>query len=648
MKLYKAFIRTASIAAIASAVLSCDFLNVVPNDVPTLDHAFEDESQAEKYLYTCYSYLPPYMDITKDPAVMGSGEFLSYESGAAAVSRYTMGLITGGQNVSNPIVNNWESDSWYESPYKGIRVCNTFLEKIDEPYDLDIMTKTRWIAEAKFLKAYYNYYLIRMYGPIVISDKNHDISATPDEVREYRTPLDSCVNYVCRLLDEAAADLPLTIEKETEELGRATKPIALAVKAKLLVLAASPLFNGNPLYVNIKDGLGRNLFPQAEDPAKWQRAADAVKEAIICAEEAGHGLYHLTSHTYTINTEIEKQLEIRNKIWDAWNIETIWGYTKTSTFNLQCNAMPRLTSDALKSSYVKGSTLAPTEFVANLFYTENGVPMEEDKTFDYEKRFDLRPATASEKWKVSTREDSATEEPFVTVKMHYNREPRFYATLGFDGALWWGNGKYDVNQYNDLYYISGKYTQLQGQTWTTLYSITGYSARKLINPRTTFNENYFTTEPAPFPIIRMSDLYLLYAECLNEVSGPVNEVFSYIDAVRERAGLDGVKNSWLNYSTNAAKFETKDGMREIIHQERMIELALEGQTMWDIRRWMKGTKYWNGNTYCWNVNEKMPATYYQRINIMSAYKKFAQKDYLWPISQSQRSINPNLVQNYGW
>ncbi len=636
-------------ALLSLCATSCDFLNIVPDDVPTIDHAFQDMAQAEKYLYTCYSYLQPYMNPTKDPAIMGSGEFLSYTSGNGAISLYNNGLITGSQNISSPICNNWESDSWYSSPYEGIRVCNTFLEKIDEPFDLDFINKTRWVAEVKFLKAYYHFYLIRMYGPIVICDKNHEINADPDEIREYRVPLDSCINYCVNLLDEATVDLPIRIENEADELGRATKAIAKAVKAKLLVMAASPLFNGNANYAEIADERGVKLFPAAgEDPKKWARAATACEEAIVAAEEAGHTLYTLGTHAFQLNAELEQQLEIRNKIWDEWNTETIWGYTKTSTFELQYNAIPRLHADALKNPYVKGGALAPTHFVADLYYTENGVPMDEDKNFDYANRYELRAATEEEKWKVSTSVDGATGEPFITAKQHFNREPRFYASIGFDGALWWGNGKTDISKYDELYKISGKFSQLQGQTWASLYSVTGYFAKKLVDPETTFNTSGFTTDPAPFPIIRMSDLYLLYAEVLNEIGGPTAQVYQLIDAVREKAGLKGVQESWRDYSTNPAKPESKTGLREIIHRERMIELAMEGQSMWDIRRWMEGTKYWNGKVETWNINGKQPENYYSKIVVTTAFQKFSQRDYLWPISQNQMSINPKLVQNYGW
>ncbi len=649
MKIYNHLKTACLVSCFAAGMFSCDYLNVVPDDIPTIDHAFEDMAQAEKYLYTCYSYLLPYMDSAKDPALMGSGEFLSYASGHGAISLYNLGLITGGQNTSAPICNNWETDSWYNSPYQGITVCNTFLERIDEPFDLDILSKTRWIAEVKFLKAYYHYLLIRLYGPVVIRDKNHPIDSSPDQIREYRSPLDDCVQYVSDLLDEATKDLPLRIENETEELGRATKPIAQAVKAKLWILAASPLFNGNSNYANIVDDRGVKLFPSAgKDMTKWEKALKACEEAVSTSESAGNALYTLGSHSYILNEELNHQLEIRNKIWDRWNRETVWGYTRTGTYYLQADVIPRLTTDALKNSYVRGGSLAPTHFVADLYYTENGVPMDEDKTFDYAHRYDLREAREEEMWKVSTTTDPSTGKPFVTAQVHFNREPRFYASLGFDGALWWGNGKTDISRYDELYKIAGKFSQLQGQTWNSLYSVTGYFAKKLVAPATTFNTTDFLAEAAPFPIIRLSDLYLLYAEALNEVNGPTPQVHALVNAVRAKAGLKTVEEAWRQYSTNPAKPQSQDGMKEIIRRERMIELAMEGQTMWDIRRWMEGTKYWNGKVETWNVNGKSPEAYYVKKVLTSAFNTFSQRDYLWPISQNQLAINPKLIQNYGW
>ena len=119
--------------------------------------------------------------------------------------------------------------------------------------------KVRWVAEANFLKAYYHYWLIRMYGPIPIEDVALPVDATETQVREKQQTVDSCFNYVVSTLDKAIPDLPATIENAAGEAGRITSTIALAVKAEALATEASPLFNGNPDYASFKGKDGKNL-----------------------------------------------------------------------------------------------------------------------------------------------------------------------------------------------------------------------------------------------------------------------------------------------------------------------------------------------------------------------------------------------------
>src|SRR5690606_5025121 len=103
----------------------------------------------------------------------------------------------------------------------------------------------------------------------------------------------------------------------------------------------------------------------------------------------------------------------------------------------------------------------------------------------------------------------------------------------------------------------------------------------------------YSPHPYHFPLLRLSDLYLLYSEALNEVKAqPDAEVYEWIDQVREKAGLDGVVQSWQNASTYPDAPRNKNEMREIIRHERLIELAFEGQRFWDVRRWKTAAQYW--------------------------------------------------------
>src|SRR5690606_22020547 len=144
----------------------------------------------------------------------------------------------------------------------------------------------------KFLKAYYHYYLIRMYGPVILIEQNNPVDVDIEQTKRKRATLDESFDYVISLMDDAIPDLPPVIENRTQEFGRITKFIAMAVKAEMLATAASPLFNGNPDYASFKDKDGRNLFPATYDVQKWEKAAQACKEAIEECELQGLHMYN--------------------------------------------------------------------------------------------------------------------------------------------------------------------------------------------------------------------------------------------------------------------------------------------------------------------------------------------------------------------
>jgi hypothetical protein len=116
--------------------------------------------------------------------------------------------------------------------------------------------------------------------------------------------------------------------------------------------------------------------------------------------------------------------------------------------------------------------------------------------------------------------------------------------------------------------------------------------------------------------------------------------------VRSRAGLPGVKKAWDDYSDTPGKYNTQLGMRQIIHRERLIELAFESQRFWDLRRWKEVSAEYAKGIYGFKITAFKPEDFYQKILI--AEQKFAQKDYFWPISTATIEQNPNLVQNIGW
>ena len=535
----------------------CDYLDIVPDNLPTLEMAFNNKSSAERFLFTCYSFVPEHGKIGTDPGMDVGDEVWYYSDNSADYSnKTTFWIAKGMQNSNEPLVDYWNGTQWGKAMFVGIRDCNVFIENIEKVPDLSAYDKETWKAEAKVLKAFYHFWMMRMYGPIPIIKENIPVSAGEDEVRVVRDKIDDIVTYIVSLIDESVEYLPLNIQNEAAEMGRITRPAAKAIKAKILAFAASPFFNGNLDYANFKNAEGEPFFNQVYDNEKWTKAADACLEAIQCAEEAGHGLYEFVNMSSTqLSDETILSLSNRCKVTERWNKELVWGCGQSGIRDLQVLCQPWLESNYSSDDRyhnARNGTFAPTLAVAETFYTKNGVPMDEDKNYDYSKRYTTQVATEADKYYI--------QPGYTTAKLHFDREPRFYATLGFDGSSWYGIGKMDDN---DMWYLQAKAKQASGKRGNTLYSITGYFAKKLVRYQNAMVPASIQIETYPFPIIRLADLYLLYAEALNEAKkeeGTVPEdCYTYIDKVRARAGLKGVKDSWRLYAHDVNKPNTYEG-----------------------------------------------------------------------------------------
>lgn len=616
----------------------CDnYLDVTPDNVATIDYSFRLRSTAERFLFTCYSYMPSHGSTSQNPALLAGDEL--WRPPTNTIPSWM--IARGNQRVVNPYVNAWQGSYGSKDMYEGIRQCNIFLENIGTVPDMTESEKRRWIAEVKFLKAYYHFWMARMYGPIVLIKENLPVSAGPDQVKIPRSSVDESFEYIVQLLDEAEPDLPESISDEVTELGRITKAISLAVKAKVLVTAASPLFNGNGDYQGFTNNDGTPLFNTTEDMGKWQRAADACKEAIDYCESVGHHLYRFEPlfSQYDLSDTTLVKMSIRNAVCEKWNPEIIWGNTNSIVGQgLQGSATPRGLDPARTGNTGTRGDLAPPLKIAELFYSNNGVPIREDKNWDYAGRHNLKIAGADDRFNL--------KQGYTTAKINFDREPRYYASLGFDGGIWYGQGRLN-DKSDDLFYVASKQGQPAAPINLSYYNTTGYWPKKLVHFQSIIGYgSSYTTENYPFPVIRLADLYLLYAEALNEVSGPDPEVFQYVDTVRARAGIPGVEEAWTKYSNNPEKFSTREGMREIIHHERSVELAFEGKRFWDLRRWKKAMNELNKPITGWDLFQKTAEAYYRERLIFN--QRFSTKDYLWPLNENTIQANSELVQNPGW
>lgn len=628
-----------------SAAVSCNYLDIVPDNVPTMEMTFQTRNSAEKMLYTCYNYVPSAASPWGNPGIGSSDEVWNCaEKTYYYTNESAFRIAKGLQNTNDPYLNYWSGGQGGTNLFVGIRDCNIFLDNVDKVPDMQQSEKERWKAEVKFIKAYLHIWLFQLYGPIPFVDKNIDVDASPEEVKAVREPVDDVVSKIVALLDEAieSGALPEYIRARDTEMGRVTKPAALAIKARLLTYAASPLYNGNTDFAGWKDAEGRNMINPEYDPHKWETARDACKEAIDAAITAGHELYTFDEPVKNISDTTRLELTLRHTLTKKFGDELIWGLGRRNTRDLLGITNAPLSTFHLsnKLSWVK-MMHNPTLEIVEEFYTNNGVPIDEDKEYDYEGRYDV----------INIPHDHAyyADTTARTARLHLFREPRFYAWVGFDNGKWFNM---EVPSDKSSYVLHCKSGELAGRSLDN-YSVTGFFAKKLVSYELVMTQSTNTGEQCShyaFPIIRLADLYLLYAECLNECKdSPDNEVYEYIQLVRNKAGLDketgGLVETWSKYSSDPNKPKTKEGMRDIIQRERMIELAFEGQRFYDLRRWKLAMDYCNRPVRGWSVTESDDSFYTPSY---IDFPTFTPKNYFWPIKLDDLYRNNKLQQSYLW
>ena len=374
---------------------SCnEFLDIVPDNLATIELAFNTRASAEKFLATCYSYVPEHAHVEQNFSLVAGDEIWYYAERDFYMNNETsLRLAKGMQNTTDPYCNYWEGRRGAYNMFVSIRDCNIFLDNLKDIPGLEMDEKNRWIAEVKTLKAFYHFWMLRLYGPIPIIDQNISVDAGTEEIYVERQPVDEVVDYIVELLDEAinSEDLPESIKFIYTEYGRLTLPAAKAIKAKVLMLAASPLFNGNDEYSNFVSDGGEQLVNPVYDPEKWVRAKDACLDAILAAETAGHDLYSFTDllPIGEISDVVRHELTLRATITDKFNKELIWGIGPNWTGDLQAWCQPRWTGDHAADFGQTKKSHAPTLNVVEDFYTVNGVPINEDKNWAYADRYDL-------------------------------------------------------------------------------------------------------------------------------------------------------------------------------------------------------------------------------------------------------------------
>lgn len=642
----------------AATMAGCNYLDIVPDNTVELSNLFETKEKAYNALADCYSYMPDIEGVHQSMALAGDEWIGRLDAGVAGVRSYTRGskLMRDWNNSTDPILGFWSGAGGAKDLYEGIRICNIFLNGLGDIPNMQEEERIDWMSQVKVLKAYYHFYLLRLYGPIIIADKNYEPYDDIDLIRQERKPVEECFQYILGLIDDVLYDEngnekeDLYNSRSEVFLGQIDRVVAKALKAKILLYRASPFFNGNSeFYSNFKNAAGEHYFPQTYDKEKWKEALDATEIAIEAAEAQGKKLYEFSGQVKFWDQDDWEKSEImkycynnRFSINDPWNSEVVWGYSNiyyTSSSSIAAASNLRGDPDNPNNAAFSFQWLGTSFSMSELYYTRNGVPVDEDKTFDYDHRLDI-----------TTIPDDTYHLGYMqpgekTVKLYLNREPRFYAWIAVDRCIW---RDYDTRVYPMM--RSGEWPGGRNSGSATDYYWTGIAVKKFVHPESR-GTSWQRVVSFPYPLIRLSDLYLMYAECYNEYYGPGQPVYDKINAVRARAGLlRPIEELWNDASIvkTVGKHLTQDGLRDIIHTERMIELSFEGQSFYDICRWKRGDEFFNKSVQGWNAPDGSTAESFYQLTTWQPRTWITPKSYLMPIPSDEINKNPKVDQNPGY
>lgn len=594
---------------------SCEkYLQVQLDNQMTQKEVFSKRSTTEAYLAQVYSYLP------KEHELLNAG---------STVPRSDEALFSWWSAVDYIPFNNgsWgptsEPFNIWSNKYTGINQATIFMNHVGECKDLDEATINTMRAEARFLRAYFYFELVRQYGPVYIwGDKDPDRLIRGEDVD--RHSLETNINFIISEYDKAIEILPLKISDHTWN-GRITKGIVMAAKARLLLYAASPLFNGCELYKGLKNREGEYLFPQYADLNKWEDAAKAARTVI---DLGIYSLYENQTETDPMRKAIKSYQGV---IFDKWNNELIWGMWKTDgmELNVRC-APPRVVKEGY-GGYCPSMKLVDTYPMALSGrypisgYNTDGTPVIDNKSGYQEYGF--------------TNQFVHPLDTFGTVNAHNScvgRDARFYASILANGFNW-------INTYKGTKLV----TFYTGGTSTFSTSAdcikVGYLWRRMTDP--TLNIEDGNWGQILWPLYRLAEIYLNYAEACNEKPNRnETEALLYINKVRNRSGLNNLESAYPEVIGN------KVLLRELIQKERMVELAFEGHRYHDVRRWMIAEKEMNGANWTRNLLATNYEDSWTRTDQLWGKDKrvFLPKHYFFPINQKQLNEMKNITQNYGW
>ena len=665
-----------AVLAAASTAVSCDsYFDINTKDQATLEDIMGRSTAVRQYLAHLYSYIPQDENLRSNEG----GTSLRSDEALHGKSQWETNWykVRRGE-YSSASATGVGSGNYWKKFYEAINECTTFIDNLH--YDKEDSEKlvASMEGEARFLRAYYYFCLFRHYGPVFLwmdADGNPVASDQGINGKDIdRHTVDQNVAFIEKELDRAIALLPANVSDvmaASSNMGRATKGAAMALKARLLLYAASPLYNGqngSSLYAGFTNSRGEQLFP-SYDPSKWDKAAQAAKDIIELNQ------YSLTQKGAPL-TNIQDAADSYQRVWfENWgtNPEIIWGwwyrqwgedYLGTVGAELAfsfpsggklCRNGFSLITPSLK--LVDAYPMAETGRYPVVGYAEtNGMldlsrPLVDDASGykatgwnnAYQQLVDVDPSWAK---------------PFKAHNSTVGRDARFYSNFVPNGFWWPCERPMDGSPL--------RFTCFSNTECTSPYSATegcnrvGYTWRRLYKAGNQLKENTdYSSIRYVFPAFRLAEVYLSYAEACNEkTTRDADEAILYIDKVRARSGLKGLKEAYPEIDFSGAGGTiggvTRSGqewLRWMIRQEKMCEFAFEGsQRHYDAMRTMIALKEYNVENWTLHLTADNYEDSWTRVSddYIGGRSVFQNRDYLFPFGSAQLAEMTNFTQNPGW
>lgn len=508
---------------------------------------------------------------------------------------------------------------WWEECYRQIRAANVFLANVDA-CPMEESAKTIYKAEARFLRAWYYFILVRQYGGVpLLGDMIYD-NENYESMDMTRATFGECIDYIVSECNAAAEELP--VRRNVSTFGRASAGTCMGLVSRALLYAASPLFNGT---THTDDPRLKSLvgYPEA-DQERWKAAAEAASKLIATGQFQiydrhmdrdgneipgwGRQAIFAPSDCNTYNTYKDKKYTSGAYCCHIFTLHKDAGFNRENCFNPP-------------SCHGSGDGGYPNLDLAESFPMADGKPIGQSK-YSYDR-----------------------------MDMGANRDPRFNFWFTYNGAKCFAAGFAE----NDIYTYQGV-----GSSVDAIYKATRTG---LYFKKGTYISKFLFGVPQTHCLIRYEEILLNWAEAVNEYYGPNHKEqlgalsltpLKVLKMIREGAGIEtGVPegenvNDWLNDDSKAMyglqTGMSQDEMREAIRLERRLELMIEGHRFYDVRRWKIAETTENCMIHGWELTRKLDGTITGRV-INVRQHVFRKAAYFWPIPYDEVNRSEDLLQN---